>query len=173
MITTPSLKGIHHLKLPVNDLTTSIAWYRRVFSATHVEKFDHYDKDGNRYAIILDIPGLDVAVELRWAPTAAKAIRGYDPVSFAVGSDDDLEHWRDHLDALGIKHSGTITALAGKLVVFADPDGTFLRVLTIPEGGFNAIRITKNAAEPTGPWLLPELMQHPEMSTARGATESG
>lgn len=161
MTTAPLLRGIHHLKLPVSDLATSVDWYQRVFGAEHIERFDHHDRAGTRYAVILRIPGIEVPVELRWAPTAAKVIRGYDPVSFTVGSDDGLARWRDHLDALDIEHSPILTALAGKLLVFVDPDGTYLRVLTMPEDGFDSISMSDVADEPAGPWLMPDLMRHP------------
>jgi catechol 2,3-dioxygenase-like lactoylglutathione lyase family enzyme len=161
LTTAPSLKGIHHLKLPVRDLTTSIDWYQRVFGAEHIKRFDHYDRAGTRYAVILRIPGIDVPVELRWAPTAAESTRGYDPVSFTAGSEESLARWRDHLDALDIEHSPIITALAGKLLIFVDPDGTYLRVLTMPGGGLDAISISDVADEPAGPWLVPDLMRHP------------
>jgi catechol 2,3-dioxygenase-like lactoylglutathione lyase family enzyme len=44
----PRLKGLHHIKLPVTDLETSLNWYRRVFDAEHLTRFDHYDGAGTR-----------------------------------------------------------------------------------------------------------------------------
>ena len=160
-MTAPSLKGLHHIKLPVADLDASLAWYQRVFDAQHLTRFDHYDGAGIRYAIIVQLPGLDVPVELRWAPQAAAAIAGYDPVSFVAGGADDLQRWVEHLDALSIEHSPLITALAGQLVIFPDPDGTYLRLLTLPDGGIQAITMNQeDAAEPEGPWILPDIMRH-------------
>ena len=159
---TPNLKGLHHIKLPVADLDTSLAWYQRVFGATHSEQFDHYDGAGVRYAVILELPGLDTPVELRWAPHAAAVIAGYDPVSFVAGTSEDLTNWLEHLDSLGVDHSPVITALAGQLLIFRDPDGTFLRLLTLPDGGIQAIQMNRDsAAEPEGPWLMPDIMRHP------------
>lgn len=157
----PRLAGIHHLKLPVTDLEASLRWYQRVFGAEHIGRYDHLDRAGGRYAVIMQIPGVDVPVELRWAPYAARAIRGYDPVSFVAGSDEDLDQWRAHLDALDVHHSPIINALAGRLIVFADPDGTYLRIITMPAGGFDAIGVSDSAEEPTGPWLMPDLMGRP------------
>ncbi len=160
-MSAPPLRGIHHLKLPVTDLEVSLAWYRRVFAAHHLDAFDHFDRHGVRYAVILVLPGVDVPVELRWAPHAARAMRGYDPVSFVAGTTAELEAWIAHLDAVGVDHSPVVSGLAGQLVVFRDPDGTYLRVLTLPEGGFGAIRVSGDADEPTGPWLMPHLMRRP------------
>src|ERR1700681_5108741 len=75
----PRLKGLHHIKLPVTDLDTSLNWYRRVFDAEHLARFDHYDGAGTRYAVILQLPGVDIPIELRWAPDAAAATVGYHP----------------------------------------------------------------------------------------------
>ena len=160
-MTTPRLHGLHHIKLPVADLDASLAWYQRVFDAQHLTQFDHYDGAGIRYAMIVQLSGLDVPVELRWAPYAAAAIAGYDPVSFVAGGPDDLQRWVEHLDALSVEHSQVITALAGQLVIFPDPDGTYLRLLTLPDGGIQAITLNQGgAAEPEGPWLMPDIMRH-------------
>ena len=160
-MTAPRLKGLHHIKLPVTDLDTSLSWYQRVFDAEHLSQFDHYDSAGARYAVILQLPGVDILIELRWAPDAATATAGYDPVSLVAGGADDLQAWIDHLDALGIEHSPMITALAGQLLIFRDPDQTFLRLLTMPEGGIQAIEMNRDAAEPEGPWVAPDIMKHP------------
>ena len=65
---TPPVSGLHHLKLPVSDLDTSLHWYERVFDAEHLAQFDHFDDNGARYAVIIAIPGLPTPLELRWAP---------------------------------------------------------------------------------------------------------
>jgi catechol 2,3-dioxygenase-like lactoylglutathione lyase family enzyme len=157
----PRLKGLHHIKLPVTDLETSLNWYRRVFDAEHLIRFDHYDGANTRYAVILQLPGVDIPIELRWAPDAAAVTVGYDPVHFVAGGADDLPAWVAHLDTLGIEHSPVITALAGQLLIFRDPDQTYLHLLTVPEGGVLAIEMNPDAAEPEGPWIMPDLMRHP------------
>jgi len=68
---TPTLSGLHHLKIPVAHLATSLDWYQTVFGAEHLAALDHLDSDGARYAVILGIPDVPVPVELRWAPAAA------------------------------------------------------------------------------------------------------
>src|ERR1700676_4028799 len=144
-MTAPRLKGLHHVKLPVSDLDASLTWYRRVFDAKHLSQFDHYDGAGARYAVILQLPGVDTPIELRWAPEAATATAGYDPGSFVSG---DMQGWSDHLDAVGIEHSPVITALAGQLLIFRDPDQTYLHLLTVPQGGGLAIEMNRDSADP-------------------------
>jgi hypothetical protein len=70
-----------------------------------------------------EIPGLGrTIVSFRVNPTAAAGNRGFDPVSFAVRSRDDLESWTEHLDSPGIGHSPVVAASIGWLLVFDDPD---------------------------------------------------
>src|ERR1700736_3164813 len=154
----PRLHRLHHIKLPVTGRDTSLNGSRRVFDAQHLTRFDPYDGAGTRYAVILQLPGVDIPIELRWAPDAATATVGYDPVSFVA---DNPQAWSDHLDVLGIEHSPMITALAGQLLIFRDPDQTFLHLLTLPEGGIQAIEMNRDAAEPEGPWIAPDIMKHP------------
>lgn len=42
----PVQHGLHHLKLPVSDLDSLLAWYERVFGAQHLAQFDHLDNTG-------------------------------------------------------------------------------------------------------------------------------
>ena len=37
----PPLQGIHHLKLPVSDLDTSLTFYERAFGARRIPEADH------------------------------------------------------------------------------------------------------------------------------------
>lgn len=166
-MTPPVLQGLHHLKLPVNDLDASLAWYERVLGARRQADFDHFDSSGTRYAVILTVPGLGVPLELRWAPAAADAMNGYDPISLAAGTPDDLRTWADHLDTEGIEHSPITLGGAGHLLVFADPDGTFLRLLELPAGGIANIKMASAIPEPDGPWIAPPAMRHP---TVAGST---
>lgn len=158
----PALAGLHHLKLPVSDLDASLDWYRRVFGAQHLAQFDHIDDDGARYAVIVALPGLPTPLELRWAPGAADAICGYDPLNLAVGATEDLRAWERHFNSLGVKHSSVIRGGAGQLLVVADPDGIFIRLADVPDGGVENITMPKGNPEPDDPWLNPPSMQHPQ-----------
>jgi catechol 2,3-dioxygenase-like lactoylglutathione lyase family enzyme len=82
----PPLQGIHHLKLPVTDLDTSLAFYQRAFGARRIPEADHRRaSDGSLYAYILAVPGLGTALELRLDPGRAERHRLSDPVTTAVG----------------------------------------------------------------------------------------
>jgi catechol 2,3-dioxygenase-like lactoylglutathione lyase family enzyme len=131
-MTDPVLAGVHHLKIPVSDLDTSIAWYGTALRSTRVERFDHRDDEGNLYAAVLDLPGVDIPVELRLAPDAAAATKGHDPITFGVADRAGLDRWLTHLDHHGVARSPVITGLFGHLVEFASPDGLLIHIYTNP-----------------------------------------
>ena len=158
----PTLSGLHHLKLPASDLDTTLAWYRRVFGAQHLAQFDHLDDNGVRYAVIVAIPSVPTPLELRWAPGAAGAMRGCDPINLAVESVGDLHAWARHLDAVDVEHSTVIEGGAGHLLVLADPDGIYIRIADVPAGGVENIVMPRGNPEPDDPWLNPPPMQHPD-----------
>jgi hypothetical protein len=85
-----------------------------------------------------EIPGLKPAtVAFRVNPAAAEGSRGFDPVSFAVESRDDLQRWVEHLDSLGVNHSPIVEASIGWLLIFDDPDGLTLHLYTWAEHGID------------------------------------
>ena len=159
----PSLAGMHHLKIAVTDLNTHLGWYQRVFDAMHMPALEHVDNDGTRYAAILNIPGVPVSLELRWAPAAAQALRECDILVLAVDSADELAHWVTHLDALHVTHSPILTGGGGPVLVLVDPDGKFIRLMVTPPEGVNASTLSGTRRDPEGPWLNPVPMQHPRL----------
>ena len=130
-MTPPVLQGIHHLKFPASDLERSLAFYERSLGGQRIAAWDHFHKDGSRYAIILDVPGLGTKLELRLDPKQAVAQRGFDPVTIAVQDRAALATWASHLDAEGIEHSPILAAIQAWLIVFSDPDGRRLRLYTL------------------------------------------
>jgi catechol 2,3-dioxygenase-like lactoylglutathione lyase family enzyme len=144
----PAITGLHHIKLPVSDLEHSAAWYRDTFGAHRRTELDHRRPDGALCAVILDLPGLPVPLELRLDPATAAALRGYDFLTLAVEDRAALDDWTGHLDALGVEHSPPITGLLGHLLVVPDPDGHYLRLYTTRPHGLDA-----SAVEHDSPWL--------------------
>ncbi|NEW27709.1 VOC family protein [Nocardia cyriacigeorgica] len=126
----PDLAGIHHVKIPVSDLSRSVRWYREVFGMRPTLQFAD-SSDGVVRGAAGDMPGLGrVLVALRENPVAATGCKGFDPVGFAVNDRADLEQWATHLDGLGIPHSPVIDASIGWLLVFDDPDGVEIHLYT-------------------------------------------
>jgi len=132
----PELKGIHHLKLAVSDLDTSLQWYESAFSAVRISEADHRRAtDGSLYAYILTVPGLGTLLELRLHPERARAHRLFDPITIAVEDRAALGQWDTFLTERKIVHSPVITAVQAWLVVAEDPDGNRLRLYTMEKHG--------------------------------------
>jgi catechol 2,3-dioxygenase-like lactoylglutathione lyase family enzyme len=147
-MTTPTIGGIHHLKLPVSDLAVSLAFYERVFGARRIPEADHRRQDdGSLYAYILIVPGLGTLLELRLHPVRARAHAGFDPIILSVADRAALQVWSDHLDALAIPHSPVITAIQAWLMVIEDPDGHRLRLYTDEKHG------PEHAPDEDSPWI--------------------
>jgi catechol 2,3-dioxygenase-like lactoylglutathione lyase family enzyme len=123
----PDLAGIHHVKIPVTDLSRSLDWYGRVFGFE--ARWEFPDADGAVRGAAGQMPGLGATlVAFRENPEAARGCRDFDPVGFAVQERADVEAWAAHLDALRIPHSPLIEATIGWLLVFNDPDGLELHL---------------------------------------------
>lgn len=136
-MTRPRLSGIHHVKIPVTDLTRSIDWYTAVFGFEVTMEFADAE-DGVVRGVAGTLPGLgETQLTLRVNPQAAEGCRGFDPVSFAVDDRAHVESWAAHLDGLGIGHSPVIDASIGWLLVFDDPDGLQLHLYSWAAHGFD------------------------------------
>ncbi|GAA3713830.1 hypothetical protein GCM10022224_094280 [Nonomuraea antimicrobica] len=133
----PEVSGIHHIQFLVTDLAESLAWFSTVFGARYQPEFDHHDADNRRYAVIMRMPGLAFPVQLRESTTMAPVIAGYEPVTFGVTDRAALERWATHLDECGVRHSGIKKARIGEAVDFTSPDGTRLRLYTLPVRGYD------------------------------------
>lgn len=128
-MTRPSLAGIHHVKIPVTDLSASLDWYRRVFGFSATYEFP--DGDGVVRGVVGTVPGLgDTMLGLRENSETARGCKGFDPIGFAVDGSEDVEAWMSYLDGLGIAHSPLIEASIGWLLVFNDPDGLEIHLYT-------------------------------------------
>ncbi|NEA38734.1 VOC family protein [Streptomyces sp. SID11385] len=145
----PRLTGLHHVTLPVSDLETSAAWYATALGATRIPGLDHHDPAGNRYSVVVALPGLDTPLQLRLAPEAVATAGGYDPLTLGVGDRAELDTWAAQLDSAGVAHGPVTEARLGHALSFHDPDGTLLRLYTAPAGGLaSAVQnIARNAVE--------------------------
>jgi catechol 2,3-dioxygenase-like lactoylglutathione lyase family enzyme len=151
-----AFSGLHHLKVPVSDLDVSAAWYEKALRATVLADLDHRDPEGNLFARMLQIPGVEVLVELRLAPKAAAATDGYDPITLQVDDQAHLRQWVDHLDAADIQHSPELRSMIGFLLVVPDPDGLMLRIHTRPTAD---TALDSGGADHDSPWTTPPLMR--------------
>lgn len=128
--TTPTLAGVHHFKVPVTDLDRSRQWWTETMAARHLTELDHRGRDGELFAVELALPGVDPLLELRLDPSSARRIAGFDPLTFAVNTQTDLQQWAEHFDEAGTEHSPPLRGLVGWILVIRTPDGLPVRLHT-------------------------------------------
>lgn len=121
-----TVRGVHHIKLPVSDVARSRAWYER---ALGFEVSAEFVEDGVLAGLALTDPDRTVQVALRHDPERAAALSGFDVVALAV-TRDGISTWQQRLDALGEAHGGVVTGHRGGsvLVGLRDPDGIEVRL---------------------------------------------
>jgi catechol 2,3-dioxygenase-like lactoylglutathione lyase family enzyme len=134
-VSLPKILGIHHVKFAVSDLVRSLAFYSRILGASRLPRLDHFNADGQLYAIIMEVPHLGTVLELRLHAEHAAKQKGFDPITLAVEGRADLQEWIAHLDAADVVHSPILTAYVGWLLVFEDPDGRRIRLYTHEKHG--------------------------------------
>jgi catechol 2,3-dioxygenase-like lactoylglutathione lyase family enzyme len=122
-----TIKGFHHVKLPVTDVARSRDWYRRVLG---FEVTLEFVEDGTLMGLALSDPGGSAQLAIRRDPARGAALAGFDPIAPAVPSRADVQAWRQRLDELGEPHGGIITGHRGGsvLVGLHDPDGIEIRL---------------------------------------------
>ncbi len=122
--------GASHVSFSVSDLGRSVRWYRATFGAEVMLD----EVEGHRRAAVLVLPGSDLLIGLcqfterpddSFDPTHS----GLDHFAFSVGTSADLGWWAEHLDALGVEHSGVVEIPPGAILNFKDPDGIALALM--------------------------------------------
>jgi len=124
--TVPKLFGLHHVRLPVTDVSVSLEWYREVFGLVPV--LDYQEEEGLVGVVLAHESGMTVGLHLD--PDRAVALRGFCILALEVGPQDGLHHWVDHLDRLQVAHSGVREGHLGLLVEVPDPDGILVQLHT-------------------------------------------
>lgn len=120
--------GVHHLKLPVSDVSRSRDWYRDAFGFECAHEFH---EDGALCGVAMHQPEAEVRLALRRDPVRARALAGFDTVCLAVGTRADLDILLIRLDDARIAHAEPVVGLGGWAADVADPDGHVVRVHTL------------------------------------------
>lgn len=128
-----SFNGIHHLKLPASDIRRTEAFYTQILPFESCPDLDHYTSDGKLFAILLIYKPTGLMLEIRHNPGQAESQRGWDPVTWSVGSRKDLEEWESWFDEQGVSHSKVFTGMKGWVLAAEDPDGKIVRLYTKEE----------------------------------------
>ncbi len=118
---TPSVVGLHHLRVPVSEVMVSRDWYVETLGFESL--LDSEDED-RVTGIALEHPsGLLLGVHL--APGPARALRGFTIFSLMV---TNLGAWLDHLEHSGIDHSDLVDGHLGAYLTLPDPDGILVEL---------------------------------------------
>ncbi|KAI9232459.1 MAG: hypothetical protein BYD32DRAFT_400366 [Podila humilis] len=128
-----SFKGIHHLKLASSSIQKTHDFYTKVFPFTPLPAHDHFTPDHKVFAKIISHPLTNLLVEIRYDPTRAASQKGWDPVTWAVGTRKDLEEWIQWLDSWNIKHSRILLGVKAWVLACEDPDGRHVRLYVTDE----------------------------------------
>jgi catechol 2,3-dioxygenase-like lactoylglutathione lyase family enzyme len=146
----PYLTGVHHHKFPVGDLDTSLRWWERIFGAERQPQLDHIAADGQLFAYIVHVPGVQDPLELRLDPVAAKSMARCDPVTFAVDTKAQLDRFETWCDEAGVHHSPVLRGLVGWLLVLSTPDELHVRIHTRESHEWDPTK-----ADFDSPWISP------------------
>ena len=121
----PPLNGLLEVAIYVDDISRSVAFYRRVLGFAVVAEGDRlWALDAGPRQILL-VCRRDASAHL---PRGAHDAQGPQHIAFAA-SKDHLEAWRDTLDAERIEIEEIRDwPLGGRSVYFRDPDGHLLEL---------------------------------------------
>lgn len=146
--------GTNHINLTVRDLDRSVAWYERVFHVVAVgdeTSTPPATDKALRYRSLFDLTSMSYVVGLIEHPDGDQSAfderrTGLDHFGVHVTDREDLSRWAEHLDALGIEHSGIKRFDYADAISFRDPDNIQLEV-SWPNIEFWAGRLMDRAAQ--------------------------
>ncbi|KAM0545035.1 hypothetical protein ACHAPJ_011545 [Fusarium lateritium] len=116
-----SFTGINHLKLPCYDIIKTGVFYEKIFPFKRIHKYNHYTLDHKLSAIMLEHEPTNLIIELRYVPTQAKAQRGWDPITWGVSTQADLEEWGTWFDKHEVHRSKVLIGIKGWVMGCEDP----------------------------------------------------
>jgi catechol 2,3-dioxygenase-like lactoylglutathione lyase family enzyme len=123
-----AVSGLHHVKLPVSDVSCSVEWYGRAFGFTPAWELR---EDGELRGAALRHPESVLQLALRRDPERAAALAGFDTLCLAVGTRSDLDAVLEGLDQRGVHHGSPFPGRGGDAVDVSDPDGHLVRLHTL------------------------------------------
>lgn len=125
----PALAGIHHVKLPVTDLSRSREWYE---SRLGYQLQMEFVEQGRLMGYALAHPNGGPQLGLRLSPERAQAAAGFDYFAIEVPDKEAIDQLAARLTTLGEQHAGVHWASIGWILPeLHDPDGHEVRFYTI------------------------------------------
>jgi glyoxylase I family protein len=131
----PSMQGTSHLALTVTDPRASIEWYEKVFGGARVPMTD---EPGHLVIGLLTPDGFFIGLQGHGATEKGDRFSefrvGLDHVAFRCVDRAAVEEWANHLDGVGVEHSGLKDVPYGTVLTFRDPDNIQLEFYSVPPG---------------------------------------
>jgi len=125
----PALAGIHHVKLPVTDLSRSREWYE---SRLGYQLQMEFVEQGRLMGYALAHPNGGPQLGLRLGPERARAAAGFDYFAIGVPDKEAIDQLAARLTTLGERHAGVHWASIGWILPeLHDPDGHEVRFYTV------------------------------------------
>jgi len=125
----PALAGIHHVKLPVTDLSRSREWYE---SRLGYQLQMEFVEQGRLMGYALAHPNGGPQLGLRLSPERARAAAGFDYFAIGVPDKEAIDQLAARLTTLGEQHAGVHWASIGWILPeLHDPDGHEVRFYTV------------------------------------------
>jgi glyoxylase I family protein len=123
----PSITGRIEVNLTVSDPRRSAAWYSELLGMDTRYEYDAADGSLTYVALEEPVTGLILCLVGHASNDGepfSESRNGLDHLEFLVGDREDLVHWVDRLDELGIAHSGIKqpSHTPNAMLTFRDPD---------------------------------------------------
>jgi catechol 2,3-dioxygenase-like lactoylglutathione lyase family enzyme len=122
----PPILGIHHVRVPVSDVSASRDWYRDVLG---FEVMLDYEEEEGLVGVVMRREA-SMTVGLHLDPERAAALSGFCLLALEVGGQPALYDWVEYLDGQGVAHFGVREGHLGLLVEVPDPDGVLVQLHT-------------------------------------------
>ena len=130
----PAITGISHVDLSVTNLEASTRWYTELLGVVPLFGGRNEDFDYDVQYLMEPASGVVIGLEQHdanpGAPFDERRV-GLDHLSFNVASRELLDAWRDHLDALGVSHTGITEEDNWDVLVLRDPDNIQLEFILL------------------------------------------
>jgi hypothetical protein len=108
-----SFNAINHLKLPCFSIQRTHEFYTKIFPFIPIPQYNHLTPQHELFAKMIQHEPSQLIIEVRYVPAQAKAQKGWDPITFGVGTKKDLEQWGKWFNANGVKHSRIFASIKG------------------------------------------------------------
>ena len=122
----PQLLGIHHVRIPVSDVSVSTDWYTEVLGLSALLIEEEENEVVGAVISVGDGPGIG----LHHDPSRAVALAGFCMVAIAVDTSETLSKWNSWLDQIEVAHTGIINGPLGWYIDVSDPDGLIVQLHT-------------------------------------------